>query len=58
MAAEEIAGIVAVDANPKMIKADLKATVPERGSTLMDNYGVGPAGGPGPGRRRRGGPVR
>ena len=44
MAAEEIADLVAVDAKLKKIKADLKAAVLERGSTLMDIYGVGPAG--------------
>ena len=44
MAAEEIADLVAVDAKLKKIKAELKAAVLERGSTLMDIYGVGPAG--------------
>ena len=44
MAAEEIADLVALDAKLKKIKAELKATVLERGSTLMDIYGVGPAG--------------
>ena len=44
MAAEEIADLVAVDAKLKKIKAELKAAVVERGSTLMDIYGVGPAG--------------
>ncbi len=44
MAAEEIADLVAVDAKLKKIKAELKATVLARGSTLMDIYGVGPAG--------------
>ena len=44
MAAEEIADLVAVDAKLKKIKAELKAAVLERGSTLMDLYGVGPAG--------------
>ena len=33
-----------VDAKLKKIKAELKAAVLERGSTLMDIYGVGPAG--------------
>jgi transposase len=44
MAAEEIADLVAVDAKLKKIKAELKAAVVERGSGLMDIYGVGPAG--------------
>jgi transposase len=44
MAAEEIADLVAVDAKLKRIKAELKAAVVERGSTLMDVYGIGPAG--------------
>ncbi len=44
MAAEEIADLVALDAKLKKIKAELKATVLERGSTLMDIYGIGPAG--------------
>ena len=44
MAAEEIVDLVAVDAKLKKIKAELKAAVVERGSTLMDIYGVGPAG--------------
>ena len=44
MAAEEIADLVAVDAKLKKIKAELKAAVLERGSELMDIYGVGPAG--------------
>ena len=44
MAAEEIADLVAVDAKLKKIKAELKAAVLERGSGLMDVYGVGPAG--------------
>ena len=44
MAAEEIADLVAVDAKLKKIKAELKAAVVERGSRLMDLYGVGPAG--------------
>ena len=44
MAAEEITDLVAVDAKLKKIKAELKAAVVERGSTLMDLYGVGPAG--------------
>jgi transposase len=44
MAAEEVADLVAVDAKLKRIKAELKATVLERGSGLMDIYGIGPAG--------------
>ncbi|QSF56094.1 transposase [Nocardioides sp. zg-1228] len=44
MAAEEIADLVAVDAKLKRIKAELKAAVLERGSHLMDIYGIGPAG--------------
>jgi transposase len=44
MAAEEIADLVAVDAKLKKIKAGLEAAVVERGSALMDIYGVGPAG--------------
>jgi transposase len=44
MAAEEIADLVAVDAKLKKIKAELKAAVLERGSHLMDIYGIGPAG--------------
>ena len=44
MAAEEIADLVAVDTKLKKIKAELKAAVTERGSHLMDIYGVGPAG--------------
>ncbi|MAQ14284.1 MAG: IS110 family transposase [Sandaracinus sp.] len=44
MAAEEIADLVALDAKLKKIKAELKAAVTARGSTLMDIYGVGPAG--------------
>jgi len=44
MAAEEIADLVAVDAKLKRITAELKAAVLERGSHLMDVYGIGPAG--------------
>ena len=44
MAVEEIADLVAVDAKLKKIKAELKAAVTDRGSHLMDLYGVGPAG--------------
>ena len=44
MAAEELADLVAVDAKLKKIKAELKAAVAARGSTLMDIHGIGPAG--------------
>ena len=44
MAAEEIADLVALDAKLKRLKAELKAAVLERGSTLTEIYGVGPAG--------------
>jgi transposase len=44
IAAEEIADLVAVDAKLKKAKAELKAAVVARGSTLMDIFGVGPAG--------------
>jgi len=44
MAAEELADLVAVDTKLKKIKAELKAAVLARGSTLMDVPGVGPAG--------------
>jgi hypothetical protein len=44
IAAEEIADLVAVDAKLKKAKAELKAAVLARGSTLMDIFGVGPAG--------------
>ncbi|MFC7487910.1 transposase [Knoellia sp. CPCC 206453] len=44
MAAQEIADLVAVDAKLKKIKAELKAAVLERSSSLMDIFGVGPAG--------------
>ena len=44
MAAEELADLVAVDAKLKKIKAELTTAVKQRGSTLMDVYGVGPAG--------------
>jgi transposase len=43
MAAEEIADLVAVDAKLKKMKAELKAAVLARGSTLMEIHGVGPA---------------
>jgi transposase len=44
MAAEELVDLVAVDAKLKKIKAELKAAVIARGSTLMDIHGIGPAG--------------
>jgi transposase len=44
IAAEEIAELVAVDAKLKKAKAELKVAVLARGSTLMDIFGVGPAG--------------
>jgi transposase len=44
MAAEEIADLVAVDAKLKAIKKELRAAVQDRGSHLMDLFGVGPAG--------------
>ncbi len=44
MAAEQIADLIAVDAKLKKIKAELKAAVLARGSSLMDINGVGSAG--------------
>jgi transposase len=44
MAAEELADLVAVDAKLKKIKAELKAMVIARGSTLLQINGIGPAG--------------
>ena len=44
MAAEEIADLVVLDGKLKKLTAELKTTVIERGSTLMDIYGIGPAG--------------
>jgi transposase len=44
MAAEQIADLMAADAKLKKIKAELKAAVLARGSTLMDINGVGPEG--------------
>jgi transposase len=44
MAAEEITDLVAVDTKLKKIKAELRAAVLARGSTLLDVYGIGPAG--------------
>jgi transposase len=42
--AEEITDLVAVDAKLKAIKKELRGAVQERGSHLMDLFGVGPAG--------------
>ena len=44
MAAEELADLVVVDAKLKKIKAELKAMVIARGSTLLELHGFGPAG--------------
>jgi transposase len=44
MAVEELADLVAVDAKLKKIKAELRAAVLARGSSLMEITGVGPAG--------------
>src|SRR6476620_2609860 len=44
MAVEELADLVAVDAKLKKIKAELKAAVAGRGSTLLEIHGIGPAG--------------
>jgi transposase len=44
MAVEEVADLAAVDTKLKKMKAELKAAVLERGSTLMEIYGIGPVG--------------
>jgi transposase len=44
MAAEELTDLVAVDAKLKAIKNELRAAFTDRGSHLMDLFGVGPAG--------------
>jgi transposase len=44
MATEELADLVTVDKKLKKIKAELKAAVHDRGSTLMNIHGIGPAG--------------
>ena len=44
MAAEELADLVVVDAKLKKIKAELKAMVIARGSTLLQVHGIGPSG--------------
>ena len=44
MAVEELADLVVVDAKLKKIKAELRAAITARGSTLLQINGVGPAG--------------
>jgi transposase len=44
MAVEQLADLVVVDAKLKKVKAELKAAVLARGSTLLEIPGVGPAG--------------
>jgi transposase len=44
MAAEHLVDLVAVDKKLKKIKAELKAAVVDRGSTLLEIHGIGPAG--------------
>ena len=44
MAAEELADLVVVDGKLKKIKAELKAMVIARDSTLLEIHGIGPAG--------------
>jgi transposase len=44
MAAEQIADLVVLDAKLKRLKSELKAAVEARGSTLLEIYGIGPAG--------------
>jgi len=44
MAAEEIADLVALDAKLKKLKAELATAVTDRGSHLMELFGIGPAG--------------
>jgi transposase len=44
MAVEEIADLVVLDRKLKSLKAELVAAVTERGSTLMEVTGIGPAG--------------
>ncbi len=44
MAGEELADLVRTDSQIKTIKADLKAAIAERGSTLMELSGIGPVG--------------
>lgn len=44
IAADLLADLVAVDVKLKALKAELRAGVVRRGSTLMDLFGMGPAG--------------
>jgi transposase len=44
MAAEQLADLVTVDAKLKKMKAELRAEITTRGSSLMEITGVGPAG--------------
>jgi transposase len=44
MAAEEVADLVVLDAKLKKSKAEIKAAVTDRGSHLMELFGVGPSG--------------
>jgi transposase len=44
IAAEEIADLVAVDKKLKRMKAELRTTVIERGSRLLEIHGIGPVG--------------
>lgn len=44
IAADLLGDLVTVDGKLKAIKAELRATVLQRGSRLMDLYGMGPAG--------------
>ena len=44
MAAEELADLVVVDAKLKKIKAELKAMLITRGSTMLQIHGTGPPG--------------
>lgn len=44
MAAEQLADLVLVDAKLKRMKAELRAEITSRGSSLMEITGVGPAG--------------
>jgi transposase len=48
MAAEELADLVVVDAKLKKIKAELKAMLITRGSTMLQIHGTGPLVRPGP----------
>jgi transposase len=44
MAVEKLSDLVMVDAKLKKIKAELTAAIVDRGSTLLQIPGVGPAG--------------